>query len=110
MDALGPEPADTLMDYLPPVGWADVATKHDLDALSVATKRDLDALSVATKRDLDALSVATKRDLDSLATTIELTEQRLMTHVHHELRLQFYWTVTVMVMLFGAFAALIKLT
>ena len=31
MNTLGPEPVDTLMHYLPPVGWADVATKHDLD-------------------------------------------------------------------------------
>jgi len=26
--------ATTLMELLPPVGWADVATKHDLDHLS----------------------------------------------------------------------------
>ncbi len=30
---LGPEQAATLMEMLPPVGWADVATKRDLDQL-----------------------------------------------------------------------------
>jgi hypothetical protein len=32
-DTLGPNHADTLMSLLPPVGWADVATKHDLHEL-----------------------------------------------------------------------------
>ena len=31
---VGEEATGTLMSYLPPVGWADVATKRDLDQLS----------------------------------------------------------------------------
>lgn len=41
---LGPEEATTLMEHLPPVGWADVATKHDLDQLRVATKHELQSV------------------------------------------------------------------
>ena len=33
-EVLGPDEATTLMEHLPPVGSADVATKRDLDHLS----------------------------------------------------------------------------
>jgi hypothetical protein len=42
-EVLGREQAATLMEHLPPVGWADIATKRDLDALEerVALRVDL---------------------------------------------------------------------
>ncbi|MGH9041895.1 MAG: hypothetical protein ACRDZ3_16875 [Acidimicrobiia bacterium] len=39
-EILGPDRATTLMELLPPVGWADVATKRDLDNLELRLRAD----------------------------------------------------------------------
>lgn len=46
VDTLGADEAALLMEYLPPVGWADIATKRDLDTIRVemgALRSDLHA-------------------------------------------------------------------
>jgi hypothetical protein len=89
---LGPEEATTLIEYLPPVGWADVATKTDLDHLRAATKADMDHHRAATKQDIDQLRVATKKDMDHLGerfeTRLEATEHKLIGMFRAELNLQ----------------------
>ena len=43
---LSEEAADTLMELLPPVGWADVATKTDIQHLRDEMKADMRALQL----------------------------------------------------------------
>jgi len=40
-EAIGADAANTLMEMLPPVGWADVATKRDLDHLATGWRAEL---------------------------------------------------------------------
>jgi hypothetical protein len=52
IEVLGRGRAKTLMEYLPPVGWADVATKRDLDHQSAVTRRDLEVATGRLNQDM----------------------------------------------------------
>ena len=43
-DTIGKGPTETMMALLPPVGWADVATKHDLLALKTELETKMEAM------------------------------------------------------------------
>ena len=43
-DTIGKGPTETIMALLPPVGWADVATKHDLAELEARIETKMEAM------------------------------------------------------------------
>ena len=64
-EALGPDAASTLMEHLPPQGWAEVATMRDLGNLAALTKRDLDILAASVRGDLETLEQRLRADFRS---------------------------------------------
>ena len=62
VNTIGPEPADTLMHYLPPVGWADVATKADLNAMETVLRAEIASLGSSVRGEFyQAMNIQTWR-------------------------------------------------
>jgi hypothetical protein len=68
-EALGPEAATTLMEHLPPVGWADVATKRDLDHTAVLLRGE----AVLLRGEIEGLRAEFYKAMAEQTRTILLT-------------------------------------
>jgi hypothetical protein len=82
MDAIGPEHTDTLLSYLPPTGWADVATTRDLDAMRAELRGEIGEL---------------RGEISELRGEVHSEISELRAEMHHGFRVQFYSLAGLMV-------------
>jgi hypothetical protein len=52
VDVLGEEVAGLVMEHLPPTGWADVATKRDLDQFAATTKSNFEHFTALLRAEM----------------------------------------------------------
>jgi hypothetical protein len=107
--AIGADAANTLMEMLPPVGWADVATKHDLDQLRAATKHDLDQVHSELQHGLDQLRLETQGDVGRLQAEMHVGFADVRSELHSTLRTNNLTMITANAVMVSVAVALTRL-
>ena len=98
---LSVESADELMGYLPPVGWADVATKSDVAMIRV----EMDAMATRSDVAMMKSDVAMIRvEMDAMRTELRGEFRLGIADLKSDLQ---RWTITTLIAMTGLFGAIV---
>jgi hypothetical protein len=68
---IGEEDAAVLMEHLPPVGWADVASRRDLDHLEAVLRLEMEAIEHRLAAKIDQVDARLDSRIDKLEAKID---------------------------------------
>ncbi len=98
-EALGEARGDTLMSLLPPVGWADIATNHQLDLLGDRVDARIDGVLLAiearidgVEREIEALGESTAAQIEIARLASEKAMAELEARLHRDM-LRLTWSM-----------------
>ena len=105
----GDEVANGLMEMLPPVGWADVATKHDLDVLRVMLEERMNLRFERLEESIDLRFQIVDERFERADQRFDLMEARIGERLERAMRLQSARFMTAMAAMFTAFGLIDRL-
>jgi len=115
-EVLGRDDANTLMEHLPPTGWANVATKDDVEHLRVSTTHHLDQLRAQMVHEFELRDVRFERiDLrfqqvdarfDQMDQRFDSFRLEMKADMERAFRMQTFAIVGLMFTMLSAFLAL----
>lgn len=79
---LGRERAATMMEMLPPLGWAEVATRTDLAHQQVVLRTELETLRTSLRAEMTSLRAELQGQMTSLRTEVKEDVASLRSEVH----------------------------
>ncbi|MCB1258037.1 MAG: hypothetical protein KDB26_13070, partial [Microthrixaceae bacterium] len=85
VEMLGEDEATTLMEHLPPTGWADVATKHDLDQMQALSTRDLDLATSKLRAEMQTMGSEIRAEMQTMGSEIRAEMQTMGSEISAEM-------------------------